>query len=97
MTFSLLGIDRESGSVGAVITSSSPAVGARCVAVRAGVGAAASQNVTDPRLGPRLLDLLATGATPQQAIDAVVASEPDVEYRQLAAIDTEGRVATYSG
>ena len=28
---------------------------------RAGVGAACSQNVTDPRLGPRLLDLLAGG------------------------------------
>src|SRR6185436_14689033 len=59
MTFSLLGADAEAGQVGGVISSSSPAVAARCLAVRAGVGAAASQNVTDPRLGPRLLDLLA--------------------------------------
>jgi uncharacterized Ntn-hydrolase superfamily protein len=97
VTFSLLGIDPGSGRIGAVISSSSPAVAARCVAVRAGVGAAASQNITDPRLGTRLVELLATGASPQQAIDEVVASEPDVSYRQLTAIDGQGRTAAYSG
>src|SRR3954451_8141758 len=91
VTFSLLGIDPRTGSFGAVISSSSPAVAARCLAVRAGVGAATSQNITDPRLRTRLLDLLADGASPQQAIDEVVASAPDVEYRQLAAIDGQGR------
>ena len=44
------------------ITSSSPAVAARCANVRAGVGVASSQNVTDPRLGPQLLDELAKAA-----------------------------------
>jgi uncharacterized Ntn-hydrolase superfamily protein len=97
VTFSLLGIDPESGGFGAVISSSSPAVAARCVVVRAAVGAAASQNITDPRLGTRLLDLLAGGASPQQAIDEVVASTTDVGYRQLAAIDRQGRTAAYSG
>ena len=97
MTFSLLGVDARSGAFGAVISSSSPAVAARCLAVRATVGAAASQNITDPRLGTRLLELLAEGASPQQAIDDVVASAPDVGYRQLAAIDGQGRTAAYSG
>ncbi len=97
VTFSLLGVDAEAGRVGCVISSSSPAVAARCVAVRAGVGAAASQNITDPRLGPRLLDLLAAGRSPQEAIDEVVASEPDVEYRQLAVVDLQGRTAAFSG
>jgi uncharacterized Ntn-hydrolase superfamily protein len=97
VTFSLLGLDPESGQVGGVITSSSPAVAARCVAVRAGVGAAASQNITDPRLGPRLLDLLAAQRSPQEAIDELVATEPDVAYRQLAVVDRQGRTATFSG
>jgi uncharacterized Ntn-hydrolase superfamily protein len=97
VTFSLLGLDPQTGSFGAVISSSSPAVAARCLTVRAAVGAAASQNITDPRLGPRLLDLLADGASPQQAIDEVVASTPEVGYRQLAAIDQQGRTAAYSG
>ena len=96
MTFSLLGSD-AGGRFGAVVTSSSPAVAARCIAVRAGVGAAASQNITDPRLRARLLDRLAAGAPPQQAIDEIVASEPDAEYRQLTAIDAQGRTAAFSG
>ena len=44
---------------GMVISSSSPAVAARCVHLRAGVGAVASQNITDPSLGQIGLDLLA--------------------------------------
>ena len=59
MTFSLLAADRERGSFGAVISSSSPAVAARCLAARADVGIAVSQNITDPRLRTRVLDLLA--------------------------------------
>jgi len=97
VTFSLLGVEAETGRIGGVISSSSPAVAARCLAVRARVGAATSQNVTDPRLGPRLLDLLGAGLSPQEAIDEVVASEPDVEYRQLAAVDRQGRTAAFSG
>jgi uncharacterized Ntn-hydrolase superfamily protein len=97
VTFSLLALDPESGRVGGVISSSSPAVAARCLAVRAGVGAAASQNITDPRLGPRLLDRLAAGRSPREAIDELVASEPDIGYRQLTAVDRHGRTAAYSG
>jgi uncharacterized Ntn-hydrolase superfamily protein len=97
VTFSLLGADAGSGQIGIVVSSSSPAVAARCAWVRAGVGAAASQNVTDPRLGPRLLDLLEAGLSPQEAIDAVVVAAADVDYRQLAVVDPQGRTAAYSG
>jgi uncharacterized Ntn-hydrolase superfamily protein len=91
VTFSLLGADR--GEVGLVISSSSPAVAARCAFVRAGVGAATSQNVTDPRLGPALLDAL---GDPQRAIDAVRQAD-HAEYRQLAVLDIDGRGAAWSG
>jgi uncharacterized Ntn-hydrolase superfamily protein len=97
MTFSLLGVDRDSGGFGAIVSSSSPAVAARCLAVRAGVGAVTSQNITDPRLRGRLLDLLAGGASPQQAIDELVAGTPHIGYRQLTAVDGEGRTGAYSG
>jgi uncharacterized Ntn-hydrolase superfamily protein len=83
--------------VGCVVSSSSPAVGARCVYAHAGVGAAASQNITDPRLGPRVLELLAAGHSPREAIAAVVADAPNIEYRQLSAVDLQGRTAAYSG
>ena len=59
MTFSLVARCRDTGMFGVAVASSSPAVAARCAYARAGVGAVASQNVTDPTLGPRALDLMA--------------------------------------
>lgn len=96
MTFSVLATD-GTGAVGMAVTSSSPAVAARCVHLRAGVGGASSQNVTDPRLGPRLLDALQGGVDPQQALDDLVAGEPLVEHRQLSVLDVHGKAAAYSG
>ena len=61
MTFSLVARCRETGMFGVAVTSSSPAVAARCAHARAGVGAVASQNVTDPALGPLALDLMQSG------------------------------------
>ncbi len=82
---------------GAVVTSSSPAVAARCAWTRAGVGAACSQNITDPSLGNRLLDLLQQGHSAEQAMAEVRVGTPHVEYRQLTLVDTQGRTATFSG
>src|SRR5215472_18178826 len=83
--------------LGTVVTSSSPAVAARCAWARAGVGAVATQNVTDPSLGPRVLDLMAAGRPAAGALDEVVTGAPHIEYRQLAVIDAQGRTASYSG
>ncbi|MFZ1992083.1 MAG: DUF1028 domain-containing protein, partial [Alphaproteobacteria bacterium] len=52
MTFSITARSIGGAEFGMAIASSSPAVAARCVHVRAGIGVVASQNVTDPRLGP---------------------------------------------
>lgn len=82
---------------GAVVTSSSPAVAARCAWARAGVGAACTQNVTDPSLGDRLLDELAAGRSAQAALDAVVRSASYPEFRQLTVVDADGNTATHSG
>lgn len=82
---------------GVIVTSSSPAVAARCAQARAGVGAACTQNVTDPSLGHRLLDALATGLDAQKALDRVVAEAPYAEFRQLSVVDINGNTAAYSG
>ena len=97
MTFSIAARCPRTGRFGVAISSSSPAVAARCAHVRAGVGAACTQNVTDPRLGPRLLDLMAGGIPAPMAIAAVVEGEPTIAYRQLAGVDRTGRVAAFSG
>lgn len=97
MTFSLLARCPETGMFGMVISSSSPAVAARCAHARAGVGVAASQNITDPALGPALLDALAAGVSAAEAVAAVAADAPHVEYRQLMLVDAKGLVAGHSG
>jgi uncharacterized Ntn-hydrolase superfamily protein len=97
VTFSLAARDPASGAFGAVICSSSPAVAARCVHLADGAGAVLSQNVTDPRLGPKLLGLLAAGASAATAVGQVVASEPFTEFRQLIAVDAGGGAAIHSG
>ncbi len=97
MTFSIAARCADTGRFGVAISSSSPAVAARCAYARAGVGAACTQNITDPRLGPRLLDRLAAGASAEQAMADVVRGEPLVSYRQLSVVDARGRSATFSG
>jgi uncharacterized Ntn-hydrolase superfamily protein len=97
MTFSLTARCAETGLFGMVISSSSPAVAARCVHLRAKVGAVASQNITDPALGQIGLDLLARGLAATEVRDALVASSPAISYRQLVIVDTIGRTASYSG
>jgi uncharacterized Ntn-hydrolase superfamily protein len=82
---------------GVAVSSSSPAVAARCAHARAVVGAVASQNVTDPALGVRVLDLMALGAEAGQAIDVLCASALHMEFRQVLAVDAKGRTAIHSG
>jgi len=97
MTFSLVGRCARTGMLGAAVTSSSVAVGARCPYALAGIGAALTQSLTDPRLGPLALDLLARGFTAEEAMKAIIAATPQRAWRQLAIIDAAGRTATFTG
>lgn len=97
MTFSLLGRCARTGRLGMVISSSSPAVAARCAHARPGVGVAASQNVTDPRLGPALLDALAETGEAPTAMDLVVDAAPHIDQRQLTLLGPSGPGAAYTG
>jgi uncharacterized Ntn-hydrolase superfamily protein len=97
MTLSIAGHCARTGQFGIAISSSSPAVAARCAWVRAGVGAACTQNITDPRLGSVLLDVLAAGASAAAAMTAVTGVEPLIDWRQLTVIDREGQTAVWSG
>ncbi len=97
MTFSIVGRCARTGMFGLAVSSSSPAVAARCAHARAGVGAVSTQNVTDPALGPRGLDLMAAGRSARAALDKIVGTADHIEHRQLIAIDAEGRTAVFSG
>ena len=97
MTFSIAARDPATGMFGMAIASSSPAVAARCAHARAGVGVVASQNITDPRLGAKGLDLMAAGLGAGEALQRLRASEPHSEYRQLMLVDGKGGTAAFSG
>lgn len=97
MTLSIAGRCLRSGQFGVAISSSSPAVAARCAWARAGVGAVCTQNITDPRLGILLLDSMAAGASAREAMAALTDAEPLIAWRQLTAIDRNGLTATWSG
>ena len=97
MTFSLVGRCARTGQFGMVISSSSPAVAARCAHVGAGVGAVASQNVTDPALGPLVLDALASGLDAGAALRRVTTGRYFIDWRQLLVVDRQGHVAIHSG
>lgn len=98
MTFSLTARCPRTGQFGLAIASSSPAVAARCAHARAGVGAIATQNVTDPRLGPLGLDLMARGFGADAAIAALAAlAGTHAPWRQVAVIGRHGAPAVISG
>ncbi len=98
MTFSIAGRCPRTGGFGAVISSSSPAVASRCVHARAGVGVACTQNVTDPRLGPALLDAIGGGEGAVTAVaTAAAAAGPAARWRQLTAVTIDGPPGAFSG
>lgn len=97
MTFSLLGRCPETGQLGIVVTTSDIAVGARVPHARAGVGVAATQNRTDPRLGPELIAELGRGLSAGEALTAVCGRTPHLDWRQLGLLDAQGRAAAHTG
>ncbi len=97
MTFSLVARDPATGAFGIVVCSSSPAVASRCAHARATVGVVASQNVTNPALGPRVLDALADGSDADAALNTALAQEQFPDYRQVTVVDVRGNSAVHSG
>jgi uncharacterized Ntn-hydrolase superfamily protein len=97
VTFSLLGMCRETGMFGAAVTTSSIGVGSRCTFAEAGTGAVLTQHRTDPRLGPRGLELLRAGSGARESMKTLVAQTPTIGWRQLAMVDASGATAWHHG
>jgi len=96
-TFSFIGRCRRTGALGVVTSTGEMAVGSRVPFVRTGIGAVATQALTDPRLGPMGLDLLARGTPAEAVLGALVDADPHIESRQLAVVDAQGRAAARTG
>jgi uncharacterized Ntn-hydrolase superfamily protein len=97
MTFSISGRCAKTGMLGVAITTSSIAVASRCPWAKAGVGAVATQNITDPSLGRKGLNLLASGVSAPEALPQLMRQAEYADYRQVTMIDASGNTAIWSG
>lgn len=97
MTFSIIARCAETGMMGIAISSSSPAVAARCAHARAGVGVVATQNITDPSLGPKGLDLMRDGLSAPEALERMMKTYDNAPWRQVMLLDSSGLTAQHSG
>lgn len=96
-TFSIVAVDPATKETGVAVTTRNPCVGNAVPWVRAGVGAVATQGGTRVEYGPDLLDLLAKGVSPKEALDRLVAADTDRERRQVGVIGIDGRSAQWTG
>ena len=96
MTFSLALRCPKTGHFGIAGTTSSMAMGGRCLFVNHDAGAVITQHRTDPRLGLAALRHLRAGASAQEALDAV-SDAGGIEWRELAIVDRNGNTAARQG
>ena len=97
MTFSIIARDPERGLFGVAVSTAVPCVGAVCPYAKTGVGAIASQSWVNVQLGTDGLRLLELGLSPEAALTALLQEDPEAAKRQVAGIDSRGRVYAYSG
>ncbi len=96
-TFSIVAADPTTGEVGCAVQSRYFAVGTVVPWARAGVGAVATQAAGVAAFGPRGLDELARGATPTDALHAILADDEGRETRQVGIVTADGRSAAHTG
>lgn len=97
MTYSLLAQDPETGAVGVGVQSHFFGVGRLVGWLEPGLGGVATQAFVDVSYGPRGLDLLRTGASARAALEALVSTDELAAYRQVAVVDSNGQVASFTG
>ena len=97
MTFSIVARDPDTGALGVATATAGPVVGALVPHGAAGVGAIATQALTNPYLAYDGLDLLAGGTNAQGALDGALARDPAPELRQVIVVDGSGATAAWTG
>jgi uncharacterized Ntn-hydrolase superfamily protein len=96
-TFSIVAADLETGEVGCAVQSKYFSVGSVVPWAWAGVGAVATQAAGVAVYGRLALEELQRGATPEAALETVLADDPGRETRQLGIVTADGRAAAFTG
>ena len=97
MTYSIVARDPETGDLGVAVQSHYFSVGPVVPWGLAGVGAVATQSLVNISFGPLGVEMMRLGYGAREALDAVLAADPDRESRQCAMVDAQGRAAAHTG
>jgi len=97
MTYSLLARDPETGAIGVGVQSHFFGVGRLVGWLEPGLGGVATQAFVDVSYGPRGLDQLRSGVSADTTLETLLKSDDLKAYRQVAVVDAEGRVASFTG
>jgi len=96
-TFSIVARDPTTQELGIAVQSRAFRAGAIVSYAKAGVGAIATQASANQSYGPRGLELLEQGFSPEEVVRQLTEADPGRDRRQLAVIDAQGRVRAYTG
>jgi len=96
-TYSIVARDAATGELGVAVQSHWFSVGSVVPWAAAGVGAVATQSFVEVSYGPRGLEALRQGRSPAEALEALLAEDASADVRQVAFVDSRGRVAAHTG
>jgi uncharacterized Ntn-hydrolase superfamily protein len=96
-TFSIVARDSATGELGVAVASRFFAVGSVVPWAHAGAGAIATQSFANTSFGPRGLELLGQGASPDEVLKILLRNDGDPERRQLGIVSASGQAVTYTG
>ena len=96
-TFSIAAIDPATGESGVAVTTRVACVGNGVPWVKAGVGAVATQAWTRVAYGPELLELMAQGASANEALAQRLATDTMAAFRQVGVIGLDAGSAQHTG
>jgi uncharacterized Ntn-hydrolase superfamily protein len=97
VTYSIVARDPETGELGVAVQSHWFSVGSVVSWAAPGVGAVATQANAEIAYGPRMLDALAAGAAPEEALAELTSRDAAAAHRQVAAVDAAGRLGVHTG
>ena len=97
MTYSIVARDPATRELGVAVQSHWFSVGSIVPWAEPGVGAVATQSMADPSYGPNALDLMRAGTSASDALARLVPGDEGEAVRQVAAVDSQGRVAAHTG
>ncbi|MFN2104655.1 MAG: DUF1028 domain-containing protein [Candidatus Promineifilaceae bacterium] len=97
MTYSIIARDPQTGQMGAAVQTCNLAVGTWVPWAAGGVGVVATQATAERRYGISGLDLMGTGYSAQETLQALLAADADRDLRQVSMIDSRGGTATHTG